>query len=143
MADTFSLRILAAERPFYEGECEYLCVPARLGQCGIMAHHMNCVMAIKPGELHYIAPGQEAVYGWVSGGIIKIENNEVLMLVDTAEHPEEIDINKAKREEAEAKEAILQRRSINEYKLAQAELARAASKLRVRSSFADINRRKS
>ena len=93
--------------------------------------------------MHYRAPGEEAVYAWVSGGIIKIENNEVLVLVDTAERPEEIDLNKAKAEEARAKEEILQKRSMREFKMAQATLARAASKLRVRNNFADINSRKS
>ena len=143
MTNTFSLRVLAAQRPFYEGECEYLSVPALLGQYGVLANHSNCVLALKPGEMHYRVPGEEAVYAWVSGGIIKIENNEVLVLVDTAEHPEEIDVNRAKAEEARAKEEILQKRSMREFKMAQATLARAASKLRVRNNFADINRRKS
>ena len=75
MTNTFALRVLAAQRPFYEGECEYLSVPALLGQYGVLANHSNCVLALKPGEMHYRAPGEEAVYAWVSGGIIKIENN--------------------------------------------------------------------
>ena len=45
MTNTFALRVLAAQRPFYEGECEYLSVPALLGQYGVLANHSNCVLA--------------------------------------------------------------------------------------------------
>ena len=70
----------------------------------------------------------------VSGGIAKVENGEVLILVDTAERPEEIDIMRARRNADAAKEALLQKRSIQEYRSAQAALARAISRLRVKHS---------
>ena len=65
---------------------------------------------------------------------MKIEDNEVLILADTAERPEEIDINIAKRDAEEAKEAILQKKSIQDYKSAQAKMARAINRLRVKES---------
>ncbi len=70
----------------------------------------------------------------VSSGLVKVENNEVLVLVDSAERPEDIDENRAKRAAAEAKEAMLQKRSIQEYQQAQANLARAINRLRIKSN---------
>ena len=67
----------------------------------------------------------------VSGGLIKVENNEVLVLADSAERPDEIDANRAKRAEAKAREALLQKQSIQEHKFTQATLARAINRLRV------------
>ena len=55
----------------------------------------------------------------------------MLVLVDSAERPEEIDTNRAKRAEAKAREALLQKQSIQEYKFTQATLARAINRLRV------------
>lgn len=134
--DHFTVHILAAERPFYEGPCEYLSVPALKGQYGVMAHHSNVILALKPGELHFRIPGGENQYAWVSDGMIKIEDNDVLILVDTAERPEEIDINRAKKEEARAKEILLQKKSIQEYHSAQIQLARAISQMRVKREYA-------
>ncbi len=54
------------------------------------------------------------------------------MLVDTAERPEEIDANRARRDGDAAKEAILQKKTIQEYRSAQAHLARAINRLRVK-----------
>ena len=53
--------------------------------------------------------------------------------MDSAERPEEIDALRAKREADEAREALLQRRSRQEHQLAQATLARAMNRLRVKA----------
>ena len=55
--------------------------------------------------------------------------------MDTAERPEEIDTNRARRDADAAKEALLQKKSIQEYRAAQATLARAVSRLRVKRRF--------
>ena len=62
-----------------------------------------------------------------------MESNEVLVLVDSAERPEEIDAARAKREADQAREAMLQKKSRQEYQLAQGNLARALNRLRVKS----------
>ncbi len=133
MSESFNVHILAANHPFYEGECQSLILPTLNGMYGVRAHHRNMITAIVPGELQYQLPGEEKQVASVSAGLAKIENGEVLVLVDSAERPEEIDVNRAKRQADEAKEAILQKKSIQEYRIAQASLARALSRLRVKN----------
>lgn len=133
--NTFKLVVLASDKPFYEGECESVEVPTADGQYGVLAHHMNLISAIIPGTLKFRIPGEkEFRIAAVSQGLMKIEDNEVLILADTAERPEEIDINIAKRDAEEAQEAIMQKKSIQDYKSAQAKMARAINRLRVKES---------
>ena len=56
-------------------------------------------------------------------------------LLDSAERPEDIDANRAQRAADEAKEELLQKKSIQEYRSAQAQLARAISRLRVKNRY--------
>ncbi len=135
--DTFRVSILAADRPFYRGECESLMFPTLDGQYGVLAHHRNMIAAIIPGTLSYKIPGKTEFTAAVSEGLIKVEDNEVLVLVDSAERPEEIDAIRAKREADAAKEAILQKQSIQEYHSAQAKLARAVNRLKVKQHYND------
>lgn len=130
--NVFALVVLAAEKPFYEGDCVSLVIPTLQGQYGIQAKHSNMIAAIVPGMLKITAPGGEETIAAVSQGLVKIENNHVLLLVDTAERPEEIDANRAKRSAEQAKEAILQKKSIQDYHSAQAKMARAINRLRVK-----------
>lgn len=128
----FTLVVLAAEKPFYEGECTSLVIPTLEGQYGIQAMHSNMIAAIVPGMLKITPPDGSEIIAAVSEGLVKIEHNHVLLLVDTAERPEEIDENRAKRSAEQAKEAILQKKSIQDYHSAQAKMARALSRLRVK-----------
>ena len=92
-----------------------------------------------PGKLTYRQPGGQNKLAAVSSGLVKVENNEVLVLVDSAERPEDIDIIKAKRAADNAKEALLQKQSIREYHTAQMALARAIARLRVKNSSGKVN----
>ena len=109
MAAPFHLDILAASVPFYRGDCVSLVLPTTDGEYGILADHSNAV-----------APG-----------LFKVENGRVLLLVDAAERPEDIDVNRALRAREEAEEELRQKRSMAEYHLAQSQLARAMNRLRV------------
>lgn len=133
----FKLVVFAAEKPFFEGDCISLVFPTVDGQYGIQAKHSNMIAAIVPGELRITTPTGLQAIAAVSEGLIKVENGQVLLLVDTAERPEEIDVNQAKHSIEQAKEAILQKMSIQDYHAAQAKMARALSRLRVKSHEID------
>jgi len=128
----FHLRILAADRMFYDGECVSLCIPTIDGNYVVMANHQNMIATIVAGTISYKPSENVTELASVPEGVIKIEDNDVLILTDTAEHPDEIDENRAKRDAEEAKEAILQKRSISEYKEAEARLARALTRLKTK-----------
>ena len=135
--ETFQVRILAADRAFYEGPCVSLTIPASDGEMGILARHSSMIAAIQAGTLRYQVPGEPVRLAAVSPGMVKVENNEVLVLVDSAERPEEIDAARAQRVADEAREALLQKKSRQEYQLAQAALARSLNRLRVRARGVD------
>ncbi|HIR66683.1 MAG TPA: ATP synthase F1 subunit epsilon [Candidatus Coproplasma avicola] len=128
----FTLHLVGADRLFYEGECQSVVVPAVDGQYGVLADHANLITAIVPGELSFTVPGEKSEVVAVAGGIMKVEDNDVLILVDYILRPEEIDADRAMQEEAAAREIMLQKRSRREYRSAQAQLARAVTKLKVR-----------
>ena len=131
--ETFQVHILAADRTFYEGPCVSLTIPTTDGEQGILARHASMIAAVQPGTLRYQAPGQPVRLAAVSPGMVKVEHNDVLVLVDSVERPEEIDAVRARREADEAREALLQKKSRQEHQVAQATLARALNRLRVKA----------
>ena len=73
----------------------------------------------------------------VSEGMVRIEDGDVLILVNTAERPEEIDVERARARAEEAKEIMLQKRSMQEYYQAEATLRRAMIRLKLSNSVND------
>ena len=57
-------------------------VPVVDGQSGILAGHSNLITAVVPGELTYTVPGEEPLTVACAGGLMKVEDNDVLILVD-------------------------------------------------------------
>lgn len=127
---TFKLHVLAADKVFFEGECEHLSVPTSNGMYGVLANHENTISAIVPGEMTFRVPGEHDQYAIVSQGMMKIEKNDVLLLVHSCERPEDIDRVRAQRALEEAMRQLKQQQSKKEYHMAQANIARALSRLK-------------
>lgn len=128
----FYLQIIASDRVFFEGQAEIVVVPEIDGECAFMAHHENMVLAVQPGILRFRPCGEDWQYVVVGTGFAQTVNNRVTVLVDTAERPEEIDEVRARAALERAQEELRQKQSIQEYRLSQAALARAISRLKGR-----------
>ena len=135
----FRLRVLAADRPFFEGECVSLRVQLSDGQYGVLADHVPTVAAIVPGVLRYSLPDGSTETVFASEGILKIENNDVLVLATTVERPEEIDETRARRSAEAAREELLRKLTAQEYKEAEARLSRAIGRLKAKGRSLDLN----
>ncbi len=129
----FSAHIIEADSVFYDGPLESLIIPTEIGQYGILAHHTDAFMAIVPGIIKYKIPG-EAEYreASVSNGFIRVEKNDVMLMIEAAEHPDEIDEERVKAHEIRAKEKLLSQQSAFEYNLAEARLRRSIARMNLR-----------
>ena len=107
--NTFSLKIIACDRVFYDGPCEILKFPGYDGQMAILAHHEKMTTNIEVGELHFRTPDGEEHVAICSDGLLKVKNNEVVGLVYSAEKPEEIDEFRAQAAKERAIEQMQQK----------------------------------
>lgn len=130
MTKTFQLEIISADRPFYKGECEMLRFPGLDGEYGILPNHEPMVTCINSGELKFKVNG-EWQFAAVSDGFVEIMPTFVVLLANSVEQPEEIDIKRAERAKIRAEERLRQKQSILEYYHTQAALSRAMNRLKV------------
>ncbi len=130
MDKTFQLEIIASDHPFYKGECEMLVFPGLDGEHGILANHESMVTCLNAGELRFLVNGNWQ-YAAVSDGFVEITPDYVVLLADTVERPEEIDINRANEAKKRAEERLRQKQSIMEYYHTQAALNRAMNRLKI------------
>jgi len=123
---------MASDHMVFDGEAKSVSMFTTEGSVGILAHHSNLIMAVVPGELEYEAADAGGKKGMVivSDGLLKVENGEVMILVDTAESPDEIDEARALRAEEQAREALKRANSNRDAALASAELSRALSRIK-------------
>ena len=85
-SNTFSLKIISANRVFFTGRCQSVIVPGYDGQKEVLAHHENMVIAVNEGEMRFLPEGEEKwQYAVVGIGFIEIVNNRVTLLVESVE----------------------------------------------------------
>ncbi len=130
MAKTFHLEIIATDRIFFSGEVEHLVITAIDGLLGIMAGHEPLVTCLPTGELKYLVNG-EWKYAAISEGFIQVMPDSSIILAETCELPEEIDIKRAQEARERAEERLRQKQSIKEYYETQAALNRAMNRLKI------------
>ncbi|MBQ6231405.1 MAG: ATP synthase F1 subunit epsilon [Eubacterium sp.] len=135
----FYAEILEADSPFFSGELKSLRVPISDGDYGIMAGHRDMIAPVVPGVLHFETVDGEKNLAAVGSGFVKIEDGRVLVLVDSLERAEEIDLGRAKKTEEKALYGMFANKNQREYRLAEMSRARAISRYKAKKEYEERN----
>ena len=101
------LKVITFEREFYFDKCKQVVFCMEDGEIAIQAHHENMLFAVDPGEIRVTKSDGTIERGVLGMGFAYVINNRVTIMVDTAEHPDEIDMVRAKRAKERAQRQFL------------------------------------
>ncbi len=124
------LDVVTAERVVFSEEVDAVIAPGIEGQLGILPHHTPLMTTLEVGEL-VIRMGGEEISLVISGGFLEVRPDRVIVLADTAERDEEIDLARAEEAKRRAEERLSSH--VPDLDLAQAEasLLRSLARLKV------------
>ena len=132
--DSFILNITASSGEFYQGNCESLTLPTSDGTYGVQAGHNPVLVALHMGLMHFTVDGVEHEV-LVGDGIAEVTPTFVLLLVDSAERPEDIDRNRAEAARIRAEERLQHKQSMREYYETKIALDRAMQRLQTAAKY--------
>jgi F-type H+-transporting ATPase subunit epsilon len=130
----FDLEIVTPKRVVFNAPVNSFSAPGVMGGFQVLHSHAPLLSNLTIGELKVIdAEGKETHYA-TSGGFVEVRNNKVVMLADTAERSDEIDVERAKASVARARERISTRQDGVDIERARVSLLRALNRLKVSGS---------
>jgi len=131
MADKLTLQLVTPYKKVLSQEVDEVTAPGTMGELGVLPGHTPLLTTLKIGELSY-RDGNETFHVAVNWGYLEIEEEQVNVLVETAEPADEIDLARAKAALGRAEEA-LKRLSTDDkkYKIMEAALERALIRIQV------------
>jgi F-type H+-transporting ATPase subunit epsilon len=131
------VEVVTGERTVYsETDVDMVVVPGSDGSLGILPKHAPLISTLATGELR-IKKGSSEESIVIFGGFVEVTPTKVVILADTAERVEEIDVARAEIARKKAEEALA---SIKDKQtLAEAELAMRRAVTRIK--IADTKRR--
>ena len=132
--NSFILNITTSSGEFYQGNCESMVLPVKDGVYGVQAGHSPVLVAIHMGMLKFTVDGETREI-LVGDGIAEVTPTFVLLLVDSAERPEDIDKNRAEAARIRAEERLQHKQSMHEYYQTKIALDRAMQRLQTAAKY--------
>lgn len=118
MSLQIKLKIVTPERIVLEKEISQITLPVLDGQITILPGHRAYIAALKAGEIMFKENDKKEILLATSGGFIEFNDNNLVILADTAENAEEIDLVRAEEAKKRAQELKKEKISMNDVEYA-------------------------
>ena len=128
---TFHLKVLTAEKLFYEGEVQRCVVRVASGDIGILPRHTPYVAPLGIGGLTVTDAAGNRRMAEVSGGFVEVGPEATTIIARTCEWADEIDLNRAQAAKERADALLRQQAGKHEMDAAQVKLKKAINRIRV------------
>lgn len=128
----FQAEVLTPEGEVFNEEVEMVSTRTTIGEIGILAGHAPVLATVEPTELRLYRSDDEIVRFAQGEGYLQVAGGRVMLLVQDAERPEELDVSVLRERLAEAeRELAAADEDSEQYRLAQREQLRWQTFLRI------------
>jgi F-type H+-transporting ATPase subunit epsilon len=135
MRTKLSVEIVTHEGIAYQGEADGVVAPGVEGYFGLLPRHAPMIAELGIGDLR-VRHGSDWVHFALAGGILHIRDGAVVIMADTIEKADQIDIDRARAAAERARQRLTSRPPETDLRRAEISLVRALNRLRV----AGVNR---
>jgi len=125
----FMLEVVAPEGSVLKEQVEFAVLPAIDGEVGILANHSPLISALKVGIIRYTQNGKVNKIA-TSGGFVEVAENRAVVLADTAERCEQIDLDRAMAAKERADKRLRERQDDLDHRRAELALHRALNRIK-------------
>ena len=132
MADkTYHLEIVTPKRIVFKGEVTSFSAPGVEGGFQVLHNHAPLLASLKIVKVKLsVAEGNEFHYA-ISGGFVEVRENNVILLAETAERTDEIDVERVKAARDRALKRLAEKYPNTDIERAKLALFRALNRLTV------------
>ncbi|MEW9702339.1 F0F1 ATP synthase subunit epsilon [Paenibacillus sp. SI8] len=127
---TFLLEIVTPERKVYADEASMVVARGVEGELGILPNHIPLVTPLKISSITVKKQGSKDEIIAVNGGFMEVRKDKVVILAESAELPEQIDVERANAAKERAEKRLADAKQANvDFKRAEAALQRALNRI--------------
>ena len=103
---TFQLELVTPERVLLSEQVRHVRAPGIEGSFGVLAGHAPLMTALTVGLIKVDFENGDEEYIATSGGFMEVRREKVIILADTAERADDIDLTRAEAAVAKAREQL-------------------------------------
>jgi F-type H+-transporting ATPase subunit epsilon len=126
----FQCDIITQERTVFSDQVDYASLPGAEGVMGILPNHASMLTALDFGEVMVRKNGDEQFFA-IGGGFAEVQPSHVIILADSAEQADEIDVERAEKARLAAEKAMKAGVSADAERYAQIDAALRRAQIRI------------
>ncbi len=126
---TFHLRVLTAEKMFFEGDVDRCIVRTVTGDVGILPNHVAYMAPVGVGGLTIYQNGKPRLAA-IAQGFIEVTGTETTIIAHSCEWADEIDLHRAEQAKQRAEAQLQAKAEQKEFAHAQIKLKKAVNRIR-------------
>jgi F-type H+-transporting ATPase subunit epsilon len=127
---TFLLEIVTPERKVYAEQVNMIVAKGVEGELGILPNHIPLVTPLKVAPVT-VKQGGKDQYIAVNGGFMEVRKDKGVILAESAELPEQIDVDRAREAKSRAEQRLSSKQELVDFKRAELALQRAVNRIDV------------
>lgn len=132
MAHPVQVEVVAADHKVFTGQAESVVIPGTNGYFGVLHGHAPMISGLAIGEVDVIPPDRAPMVSIaVSGGFVEVTPDRVVILAESAELAQDIDLERARQAVDRAENRLREREEATDIDRARIALQRALNRLRV------------
>lgn len=131
----FLLQIVSPDRVFYEGPVVMVELSTSEGDIGVYAGHIPMTNILRPGILHIVESAGNDRYAAVHDGFIEILPDQMTVLAEIAEWPDEIDLNRANEAKIRAERRLSEQNDNMDVSRAEFALRKALTRIELAEKY--------
>jgi len=128
---TVNLNVVSAQESLFSGSIKSLQITGSEGELGIMPGHAPLLTSLKPGMALITKEDDSEEVIYLSGGMLEVQPNNVIVLADVATRAADLDEQAALEAKQRAEDNLNAHGADVDFATVAAELARAVAQLRV------------
>lgn len=133
---TLHFKIVTPERTLYDEQVAQVSLPTPTGEITILPHHIPVLSLVQAGEVKIRTKENKIIPLVVSGGFTEVNGDRVLLLADTAERVEELDVKRAEEAQDRAKKRLEEKQlDAKEYAYLVAKIDKELARIRVGKKY--------
>ncbi len=129
----FQLDIVTPAKTVFSGMVQSFTAPGVVGAFQVLFHHAPLLSAVGIGEVK-VTDSEGAVHRYATGGgFVEVKANKVILLAESAERSDEINVERAERSKVRASERLVKKDRDTDIERARIALQRSINRLTIAS----------
>ncbi len=129
-----ALEIITPSKVIYSDNVKSITIPGTKGSFQVLYNHAPIISTFEIGRIKVVDKNDKELSFATSGGTVEVNNNKILVLAETAELPENIDIERAKESMDRAQKRLLTKKDID-IQRAEGAIARAKNRISIYTKY--------